>query len=44
MPLTALASYLVYPEALDPLTALGAAVIFGANYYSVRKEARQPKG
>jgi drug/metabolite transporter (DMT)-like permease len=44
LPFTALAAYLVYREALDPLTALGAAVIFGANYYSVRKEARHPKG
>jgi drug/metabolite transporter (DMT)-like permease len=43
LPATALAGYLVYREALDPLTALGAVVIFAGNYYSVRHETRRSK-
>jgi S-adenosylmethionine uptake transporter len=40
LPFIALVGYLLYAEALDPWTAVGAAIIFGANYHSVRKEAR----
>jgi len=40
LPLVALVAYLVYAEALDVWVALGAAMIFGGNYYSVWREAR----
>jgi drug/metabolite transporter (DMT)-like permease len=39
LPFMALIGYLLYAEGLDPWVVLGAAIIFGANYYSVRQEA-----
>ena len=42
LPFTALAAYLLYAEALSPWTALGALVIFSANYHSLRREAKKP--
>jgi len=39
LPFMALIGYLLYAEGLDPWAVLGAAIIFGANYYSVRQEA-----
>jgi hypothetical protein len=35
-----LTALLVYGEGLDEWTMLGAALIFGGNYWSVRHEAR----
>jgi drug/metabolite transporter (DMT)-like permease len=43
LPLMALIAWLAYAEALDPMVLIGAAVIFGGNYYSVREEARASK-
>jgi drug/metabolite transporter (DMT)-like permease len=40
LPFMALIGYLFYAELLDPWVALGAVVIFGANYYSVRRESQ----
>ena len=40
LPVMALIGYAFYAEILDPWTAVGAIVIFGANYHSVRHEAR----
>lgn len=40
LPFMALIGYLFYAEALDPWIVLGAVIIFGGNYYSVRREAR----
>jgi S-adenosylmethionine uptake transporter len=40
LPAAAVLGYLVYSEALDSWTLLGAAVIFGANYYGVLRESR----
>jgi drug/metabolite transporter (DMT)-like permease len=40
LPFMALIGYLFYAELLDPWIALGAVIIFGANYYSVRQESR----
>ncbi|MEC3860964.1 DMT family transporter [Mesobacterium sp. TK19101] len=40
LPVIAIVGALVYGEALDPLVLLGAAVIFGANYYNLRAETR----
>jgi len=39
LPLIALVGWMLYAEALDPWTALGAVIIFVGNYHSVRKEA-----
>jgi len=36
----ALAGYLMFGEALDVWTGLGAAIIFAATLYTVRREAR----
>ena len=41
LPLIAVVGWLLYAEALDPWTALGAAIIFAGNYHSVRHEARK---
>jgi drug/metabolite transporter (DMT)-like permease len=41
LPLMALLGYLIYTEAINPWTAVGGLVIFAANYYSVREEARR---
>ncbi len=40
VPLIALIGFWVYGEALDPWLGLGALMIFGANYYALRREAR----
>lgn len=40
VPLVALVGYLFYAEAIDAWVFAGAAVIFFANYYAVRKETR----
>lgn len=40
LPVIAIVGALVYGEALDPFVFLGAAVIFGANYYNLRAETR----
>lgn len=41
LPLMALIGYLIYAEQISPWTAAGAALIFAANWYSVRAEARR---
>ena len=41
LPLIAVVGWLLYAEALDPWTALGALIIFGGNYHSVRQAARK---
>lgn len=41
LPLMALLGYLLYAEAINPWTAVGGIVIFAANYYGVREEARR---
>ncbi|PPR12015.1 MAG: Riboflavin transporter [Alphaproteobacteria bacterium MarineAlpha11_Bin1] len=41
LPLMAILGYLIYTEAINPWTAVGGIVIFGANYYSVREESRR---
>ena len=38
LPLIAVVGWMLYAEALDPWTALGALIIFAGNYHSVRKE------
>jgi len=40
LPCMAVIAWFVYAEAIDPMVLLGAAVIFGGNYYSVRGEIR----
>lgn len=41
LPLIVLVGYLLYAETADPLVLLGAAMIFGGNYYSIRREQRR---
>ena len=41
LPLMALLGYLIYAEAINPWTAVGGVIIFAANYFSVREEARR---
>jgi drug/metabolite transporter (DMT)-like permease len=41
LPLIAIVGWMLYAEALDPWTALGAVIIFAGNYYSVRHETRK---
>jgi drug/metabolite transporter (DMT)-like permease len=41
LPLIAVVGWLLYAEALDPWTALGAVIIFAGNYYSIRRETRK---
>jgi drug/metabolite transporter (DMT)-like permease len=36
----AIIAWFAYGEAIDPMVLLGAVIIFGGNYYSVREEAR----
>lgn len=43
LPVLAIVGFLFYTEAIDPWTALGALVIFGGNYYSVRKETQMAR-
>jgi len=40
VPLIAAAGYLLYAEAIEPATLLGAALIFSGTYYSLRYESR----
>ncbi|MGR3272608.1 DMT family transporter [Thalassococcus profundi] len=40
LPVIALVGWALYAEALDPLVLLGAAVIFGANYFNIWHETR----
>ena len=40
MPLLAMVGYLLYQEAFDVMTLLGAAIIFAGNYASIRHERR----
>lgn len=40
LPLVAVVGMLVYAEALDPFVFLGAAIIFGANYFNILRETR----
>ncbi|MCR8547237.1 DMT family transporter [Salipiger sp. P9] len=40
LPVVALVGMLLYGEALDPYVFLGAAIIFGANYYNILRETR----
>lgn len=42
LPLITVIAWFTYAEAIDPFVLLGAAIIFGGNYYSVREEARGP--
>ena len=39
LPLIAVVGWMLYAEALDPWTALGAVIIFAGNYHSLRKGA-----
>ena len=41
LPAMAVIGYLLYAEALDPWTAVGALIIFAGNWYSVREESRR---
>jgi len=41
LPVMAVIGYLLYAEALDPWTAVGALIIFAGNWYSVREESRR---
>lgn len=41
LPFVATIGYSIYAELLSPWTVLGAAIIFGANYFGVRHEARR---
>ena len=41
LPLIALVGWLAYDEVLDPFVLLGAAVIFGGNYLTIRYRARR---
>ncbi|MEX2453411.1 MAG: DMT family transporter [Rhodospirillaceae bacterium] len=41
LPVMALIGFLLYAEALDPWTAVGALVIFAGNWHSVRAESRR---
>jgi drug/metabolite transporter (DMT)-like permease len=41
LPLIAIVGYALYDELMDPLTAVGALIIFGSNYYAVREETRR---
>ncbi len=41
LPLIAVVGWLIYAEALDPWTALGAVIIFAGNYHSVRHATRK---
>lgn len=40
LPLVAVVGMLLYAEALDPFVFLGAAIIFGANYFNILRETR----
>ncbi|MBY6006323.1 DMT family transporter [Salipiger bermudensis] len=40
LPLVAVVGMLVYAETLDPFVFLGAAIIFGANYFNILRETR----
>jgi len=40
LPVVALIALLLYRERIDPWTMLGATLIFGGNYWSVRHETR----
>jgi drug/metabolite transporter (DMT)-like permease len=41
LPLVAIAAYLLYAEAIDPLVFVGAAVIFAGNYLNIWMETRK---
>lgn len=41
LPVMAVIGFLLYAEALDPWTAVGALIIFAGNWYSVRAESRR---
>ena len=41
LPVVAVVGFLVYTEALDPWTAVGAVIMFAGNWYSVRRESRR---
>ena len=41
LPFMALIGFLIYGEVLDPWTAVGAIIIFGSNWYSIREETRR---
>lgn len=41
LPVMAVVGYLIYSEALEPWTAVGALIIFAGNWYSVREESRR---
>ena len=41
LPAMAVIGYLLYAEALDPWTAVGALIIFAGNWHSVREESRR---
>ncbi|NQU70444.1 MAG: DMT family transporter [Rhodospirillales bacterium] len=43
LPCMGVIAWFAYAERLDPMVLVGAAIIFGGNYYSVREEARKPK-
>ena len=44
LPLVALIALLLYAEPFELFTLLGAALIFGGNYYSLREERRGTAG
>lgn len=43
LPLVALFGYLLYAEAFEAMTLIGAAIIFSGNYASIRHETRAPE-
>jgi len=40
LPVAALVGIILYQEALDPYVFIGAAIIFGANYFNILHETR----
>ena len=43
LPVIALIGYLFYAEVIDRWTAIGAGIVFCANYYIVHREARRKR-
>jgi S-adenosylmethionine uptake transporter len=41
LPFIAIVGYALYDELMDPMTAVGALIIFGSNYYALRAETRR---
>ena len=43
LPFVAFVAYMAWGETFSPLTALGAAIIFGSSYYAIMRERREEK-